>query len=115
MRRNRPPRREIPSGLREPRASAPGQQRPNQQHGSAQPADERAVGLVLHDLPAPHAKCRAADALDFCAEIEQQPRHHLHVGDARHICQHALLGRQQACGEQRKRRVFVAFHVNGPR
>ena len=49
------------------------------------------------------------------AEIEEQPRHHLDVADARHVGQHALLGRQQAGGEQRQRGVLVAFDVDGAR
>ena len=50
-----------------------------------------------------------ADAVDLGAEVEQQPRHHLDVADARHVGQHALLVGQQARGQQRQRRVLVAF------
>ncbi len=59
------------------------QQRPEQQHRAAQPADQGAVGLVRAHLPAADGQRRAADALDLGAEIEQQTRHHVDVHDAR--------------------------------
>ena len=44
----------------------------------------------------------------------EQPRHHLDVADARHVGQHAFFGRQQARGQQRQRRVLVAFDSTAP-
>src|SRR5476649_591885 len=45
--------------------------------------------------------------LDLGAEVEEQPRHHFHVADARHVGEDAFLGRQQARGNQRQRGVLV--------
>ena len=56
------------------------------------------------------AQRRRADAVYLGAEIEQQPRHHLDVADARHVGQDALVVGQQAGGQQRQRGVLVAFH-----
>ena len=92
---------------------APRQQRPEEQHGAAQPADHGAVRLVLHDLATPYAKRRGADALNRGAQIDQQARHDLDVADARHVREHALFGGQQAGGEQREGAVLVALDVNG--
>ena len=60
-------------------------------------------GSSFDDLRTAHAQRRGADALDLGAEIEEQPRHHLDVADARHVGEHALFGRQQARREQRQR------------
>ena len=54
---------------------------------------------------------RRADAVDLGAEVEQQPAHHFHVGDARNVAQHALLLGQQARGDERQRGVLVAFDI----
>ncbi len=107
-----PPRREVAPGRRDVRLTAPGQERPQQQNRPAQPSDQGAVGLVLQDIAALDAQRGAADALDLGAEIEQQPRHDLDVGDSRHVGQHARLIRQQAGCHQRQRRVLVAFDVD---
>jgi hypothetical protein len=115
MRRKRAARWEIAAGRRQVRTSTPREQRPEQQHGAAQPSDERAVGLVFHDRRAAHAQRRAADAFDLAAEIENQPRHHLDVADPRYVGQDALVLRQQARREQRQRSVFVAFDFDGAR
>jgi hypothetical protein len=113
VRRDRSPRREIAAGRREMRASTPGEQRSEQQDGAAQPPDEGAVGLVLRHLGTADPKRRAADALDLRAEIEQKPRHHFDVADARHVREDAFLGRQQARGQQRQRGILVTFDFHG--
>ena len=97
------------------RAAATREQRTEQQHGPAQPADQGAVGLVLGDRAAAHAQRRAADAFDLRAQIEEQPRHHFDVADPRHVRQHAFVRRQQARGEQRQRGILVAFDRDGTR
>ena len=66
-------------------------------------------GSCVRTCRRPHAQRRRADALDFGADVEQQPRHHLDVADARHVGQHALVVGQQAGGQQRQRGVLVAF------
>ena len=53
---------------------------------------------------------RRADALDFGADVEQQPRHHLDVADARHVGQDALFLGEEARRQQRQRRVLVSFN-----
>ena len=112
MRPDGAPRRKVAAGRRHEGAPAAREQRPQQQHRAAQPADQRAIGLVLGDLRAADAQRRAADAFDLGAEVEQQPRHHLDVGDARHVVQRAPLVGQQARRHQRQRRVLVAFDVD---
>ena len=102
----------VAARRRHDRAPAARQQRPQQQHRAAQPADQRAIGLVLGDVRAANAQRRAADAFDVGAEVEQQPRHHLDVGDAGHVVQRAPLVGQQARGNQRQRRVLVALDVH---
>ena len=57
-----------------------------------------------------NAQRRRADAFDFGADIEQQPRHHLDVADARHVGQDALLLGEETRRQQRQRGVLVAFH-----
>ena len=108
----RAPRRKIAARRRDDGAAAARQQRPHQQHRAAQASDQRAVGLVLGDVGAADAQRGAADAFDLGAEIEQQPRHHLDVGDARHVGERAPLVGQQARRHQRQRRVLVAFDVD---
>ena len=49
MRANRAARRKIAARRRDDRAAAARQERAHQQHRAAQPADQRAVGLVLRD------------------------------------------------------------------
>jgi hypothetical protein len=56
----------------------------------------------------PDPQRRRADALDFRAKIEQQARHHLDIANARHVGQHALLFGEEACRQQRQRRVLVS-------
>ncbi len=52
--------------------------------------------------------------VDGRAEIDEQLRHRIDVLDPRHVRKDALLGRQQARGEQRQSGVLVAFDVDGP-
>ena len=115
MRRERPARGKITAGRGELRAAAACQQRTEQQDRSAQPADQRAIGLVFHQLGTPDAQRRAADAFDLRAQIEEQPRHHFDIADPRHVRQHAFVRRQQARGEQRQRGILVAFDRDGTR
>ena len=91
------------------RASGARQQRTQQQHGAAQLADQRGVGLRVRDLLAAHAHRGGAHAVHVGAHFAQQVRHHLDVADARHVVEHALFGGEQAGGEQRQRRVLVAL------
>ena len=46
--RDRPARREITAGRRDVRAAGARQQRPEQQHRSSQPADQRSIGFVAY-------------------------------------------------------------------
>ena len=94
------------------RPAAAREQWAEQQDRAAQPADQRAVGLVLHHVATVNAQGGAANSLDFGPQVEQQAGHHLHVGDARHIGQRARLVGQQARGHQRQRGVLVAFDVD---
>ena len=49
------------------------------------------------------------------AKVQQQPRHHLHVADPRHIGKDALFLGEETRREDRERGVLVAFDVDGPR
>ena len=91
------------------RAAGPREQRPEQQHRPAQPADQRAVGRMRAHARRADAQRGAADAVDLGAEVEQQARHHLDVADARHVGQHALVFGEQARRQQRQRGVLVAL------
>jgi hypothetical protein len=62
---------------------------------------------------APDAERRAADAVDFSAEIEDQPRHHFDVADAGHVREDALLRGEHARRQQRQGGVLVAFDLDG--
>ena len=73
-----------------------------------------AIGIVLPAPAGSDPQRRGPDAIDLGADVEQQPRHHLDVADARHVRQHALVFGQQARGEQRQRRVLVAFDGDPP-
>ena len=115
MRRERAARREIAARRRQVRPSAPREQRAEQQHRTAQAADQRRVGLVLDDVGTPHAQRRAADALDLAAEVENQPRHHLDVADSGNVREDAFLGGEETRRQQRQRGVLVAFDVDGSR
>ncbi len=57
---------------------------------------------------------RAADAVDLRPDIEEQPRHYLHVADAWHVRQNAFVLGQQTCREQGQRGVLVAFDGHAP-
>ncbi len=114
VRVDRAPHGKVAARRGQPHASASRQQRAEQQHRPAQAADQCRIGLVLQDLGAPNAKRRRADAIDLCAEVEQQARHHLDVADARHVVKHALVFGQQARRQQRQRGVLVALDVNLP-
>ena len=79
-------RRKVAAGRRQVRTAAPREQRTEQQHRTAQPADQRAVGLVLR-----HAR-DTARAASWCRCLRlraprstQQPRHHLDIADPRHV------------------------------
>ncbi len=97
-----------PPGGASLRAAAPREHRAEQQHGAAQPADQRALRLVAHDLRAADAEGAGADAVDLGAEVGEQAGHHLDIADARHVGEHALLLGQQAGRQQRQRGVLVA-------
>ena len=113
MRVERAPRRKITARRRQVRASAAREQRAQQQYRAAQAADQRRVGLVLDDGGTPHAKRRAADALDLAAEVENQPRHHLDVADSGNVREDAFVGGEETRRQQRQRGVLVAFDVDG--
>ena len=115
MRADRAARRKVAAGRRQMRAPSARQQWTEQQDRPAQPADQRAVGLVLDDVGTAHAKRRAPNAFDMSAKIEDEPRHHLDVADARHVGQHAFFGGEEARREDRQRRVLVAFHLHRSR
>ena len=110
--RDRAARRDITAGRRQARAPAAREQRTDEEDRPAQAADQRRVGFVLHDLRAAHAQRRAADPLDLGPEIQEQPRHHFHVADARHVGEDAFLGREETRREQRQRGVLVAFDLD---
>ena len=95
-------------------ASASRKERAEQEHRPAQAPDQCRIGLVLQDLGAPDAKGRRADAIDFCAEVQQQARHHIDVADAGHIVKHTLVFGKQARRQHRQRGVLVALDVNLP-
>jgi len=114
MRGNRTACRKVAARQRESGAAAPREQRTYQQHRTAQAADERRVGFVFGDLFASHPQRRRACAFDRRAEIDEQLHHRVHVFDARHVGERALLCRQQTRGQERQRGVLVAFDVDGP-
>ena len=91
------------------RAAEPREQRTEQQDGAPQTADERAIGCVCAHTRRANAQRGAADAVDLRADVEQQPCHHLDVADAGDIGQDALVLRQQARRQERKRRVLVSL------
>jgi hypothetical protein len=104
------PRGKIAARRRDVRLADARQQRTEQQHRAAQPAHERAVGRVCPQRLRPDLHRGGADAFDVGPEVHEQPRHHLHVADARHVGEHALLFGEEARREQRQRGVLVAFH-----
>ena len=114
VRRNRPPGGEIAPRWCDVSAPQSRQQRTEQQHRPAEPANQRAIGLVGDDLRRPDAQRGRADAVDFGAEVEQQSRHYLDVADAWDVREQALLVREEARGQQRQRRILVAFHRHTP-
>ncbi len=79
MGRDGPPRGKITSRRRHDGPAATREQRAQQQHRSAKPADQRAIRFVLGDFRAADRQLRPADAVDLGAEIEQQARHHFDV------------------------------------
>ena len=60
--------------------------------------------------PDPQRGC--PDTFDLGADVEQQPRHHLDVADARHVAEDAFVFGEQAGGEQRQRGVLVALDAD---
>jgi hypothetical protein len=106
---DRPACRKVAAGRGELRTAAPREERTQQENRPAEAAHHRPIGLVLQHVGAPHAQRRGADAVHLGAEVHEQLRHHLDVTDARHVAEHALLGREQAGREQRQRGVLVAF------
>ena len=62
----------------------------------------------------PHAHRRRADAVDFGAEIQQQPRHHLDVGDARHVGEHAFFGRSRHAASSGSAAFLLPSTSTGP-
>jgi hypothetical protein len=112
MRTDGAARRKVAPRRCQARPALAGQQRTEQQDRPAQAADQRAVRLVLDDVRAAHPKRAAADALHFGADVEQQPRHHFHIADARDVVQDALVGCQQAGGEQGQGSVLVALDLH---
>ena len=71
-------------------------------------------GACLRRLRRANAQRRAADAVDLCSDVEQQPRHHLDVANAWHVRQDAFVLGQQTCREQGQRGVLVAFDGHAP-
>ena len=109
VRRDAAPRGKITAGRRDAGAAAAREQRTEQQHRPAQPADQRTIGSLRANRRRADPQRGRADALDLGTDVEQQARHHLDVADARHVGEHALVLAQQAGNEQRQRRVLVAL------
>jgi hypothetical protein len=115
MRGNRAAGRKISSGRCKDGPPAAREQRPEEQHRAAQAAHQRGVWFILDDIRAADPQRRAPDALNLGAKLQEQPRHHLDVPDAWNVGEHALFGRQQARGQQRQRRILVAFDLHAAR
>ena len=90
------------------------QQRPEQQYRPAQPPHERTVRRMRPNPWSPHPQRRRSDAVDFRAEIQEQPRHNLDVTDTGDVGEDALLVREEACRKQGKRGVLVASDEDLP-
>ena len=115
VRGDRAPRGKIAAGRRQPRRAAARQQRPEQQHRAAQPPDQRRIGLVGHDPRAPDAQRRGAASFDLAPRpIRRSSSTSTSRMRGTFVSTHCW-SRQQAGGEQRQRRVLVAFDVDPPR
>ena len=112
VRRDRPARGEIASGRSEACRAAPGQERPEQQHRTAQPADEHWIGSIARHRRAAHRDGRRADAANGCSETRQERRHRFHVAYARDVLEHALLIGQETRRQERQRGILVALYVD---
>jgi hypothetical protein len=92
------------------RAPRPREQWPEEEHRAAKPSHQASIRVVRVDARRPDPQRGCPDTFDLGADVEQQPRHHLDVADARHVGQHALLFSEEARRQQRQRGVLVAFH-----
>jgi hypothetical protein len=115
MRADGAPGREVAAGRRDVGAARAREQRPEQQHRTTQASDERAVGLVRADRLTADGERRTTDPFHLGAEVEQQTRHHVHVGDARHVREHAGVFGEQRRRHERQRGVLVALDVDDAR
>ncbi len=109
VRRDRAARGEIAARRRQTRPAGAAEQRAQQQHRSAQPADQARIRLGRHDIAAGDPQRRRALPFDLGAERSQQVDHHRDVANLRNVAQLAGLGREQTRRQQRQRRVLVAF------
>ena len=112
MRGHRAPAREVAAGLADAGPPGAGEERGDEEHRAAEPGDERGVGVGGPELPAAHPQRRRADAVDLRPEALEEAAHRLDVADARGVLEDALLGREQAGGEDRQRRVLVALDLD---
>ena len=109
VRRDRAPRRKIAAGRRELRAPDAAEQRAEQQHRSAQPADQRGIRLrrrmsrhVTRSVVVPSPSTSApSDRSSSIITATSRIRGTLRISQ--------VSRRQQARRQQRQRRVLVAF------
>ena len=112
VRRDGAPRRKVAAGRRDVPGRAR-EERTEEQHRAAQPANETAIGRIGGELRRADAQRRHADHVHFGADPEQ-PRHHLDVADARDVAQHAFFVGEETRGQQRQRRVLLPSTATRP-
>ncbi len=112
MRGDRPPGRKVAAGRGEPRGTVAREQRPQQQHRSAEAPDEQRIGAIARHAFAVDPQRARPTPLDTRAERLDEIEHHVDVPDPRHVPELAGLIREQAGGDQRQRRVLVALDVD---
>ena len=107
-----PPRREVAAGRAQHRLTLAGQQRPEEQHGTAQPGHEIRPRLGRCDVLGANAQRGGALPRAVRAQLAEQLRHHLDVADPRDILEDALLLGEQAGRDHGQCGILVAAHSN---
>ncbi len=98
----------VAARRRHPDLSEAGEERTGEQERSADPGGEALIDLVRADAGGAEAELVVAEPLDGDAELGEDRDLGLGVADPRDVAEDQILLGQQACCEDRQRRVLVA-------